>query len=46
MIGSVIEATLIGVSTAWVTYAYDFKGIPPQYIIDSAIGYVCLSDGL
>ena len=26
MIGSVIGATLIGVSTAWVTSAYDFKG--------------------
>ena len=26
MIGSVICATLIGVSTAWVTSAYDFRG--------------------
>ena len=26
MIGSVIGATFIGVSIAWVTYAYDFKG--------------------
>ena len=26
MIGSVIGATLIGVSNAWVTSAYDFKG--------------------
>ena len=26
MIGSVIGATIIGVSTAWVTSAYDFKG--------------------
>ena len=26
MIGSVIGATLIGVSTAWATSAYDFKG--------------------
>ena len=26
MIGSVIGGTLIGVSTAWVTSAYDFKG--------------------
>ncbi|MDG2197210.1 MAG: hypothetical protein P8O70_10030 [SAR324 cluster bacterium] len=26
MIGSVIGATIIGVSTAWVTSTYDFKG--------------------
>ena len=26
MIGSVIGATLIGVSTAWVTSAYNFRG--------------------